>query len=335
MWLLVNDPEVPDVIQKKARAFGLTKGEFPETGGWPHELYVREGRRMISAYVMTQHNCLSKVVAEDSVGMASYNMDSHNCQRVVIDGKVRNEGDVQVGCPRPYPVSYRSIVPKESECTNLFVPVCLSSTHISYGSIRMEPVFMILGQSAGTAAAMAIDDKISVQKVEYTRLREKLLADKQTLEYKGPLPTQKGAGIDPKTIPGIVIDNTQAKVTGEWSRSAAIGPFVGEDYLHDGAAGQGTKSAEFTAKLPASGEYDIFLIWSANPNRASNVVVEIHSPEGVVKKSVNQKAGSGWNKIATVRVKANEESRVVVRNSGANGHVIADAVRWQIVDPKK
>ncbi len=161
MWFWANDPEVPAALQAKVKAWGLTKGEFPETGGWPHELYVREGRRMISDYVMTEHECKSAKVAEDSVGLASYNMDSHNCQRVVIKGLVRNEGDVQVGCPKPYPVSYRSIVPKEAECANLFVPVCLSSTHIAYGSIRMEPVFMILGQASGTAASMAIDKGLS------------------------------------------------------------------------------------------------------------------------------------------------------------------------------
>jgi len=182
MWFWANDPEVPADMQKRVREFGLTKGEFLETGGWSHELYVREGRRMISDYVMTEHNCTSIRMAQDSVGLASYNMDSHNCQRVVIDGQVRNEGDVQVACPKPYPVSYRSIVPKESECINLLVPVCLSSSHIAYGSIRMEPVFMILGQAAGTAAALAIDMNLSVQKVPYAKLKERLLGDKQLLE---------------------------------------------------------------------------------------------------------------------------------------------------------
>jgi hypothetical protein len=186
MWFMANDPAVPKNLQAHVRRFGLTPGEFTETGGWPHELYVREGRRMVSAYVMTEKNCLSKTLAEDSVGLASYNMDSHNCQRVVINGVVKNEGDVQTGCPKPYPVSYRSIVPKEEQCGNLFVPVCLSSSHIAYGSIRMEPVFMILGQSAATAAALAIDGGTSVQKVDYARLRERLLQDKQVLEWKGP-----------------------------------------------------------------------------------------------------------------------------------------------------
>lgn len=183
MWFLCHDERVPTAMRKKANSFGLAAGEFPETGGWPHQLYIREGRRLISDYVMTEKNCLSKEVAQDSVGLASYNMDSHNCRRVVVDGYVRNEGDVQVGCPKPYPVSYRSIVPKKKECSNLFVPVCLSSTHIAYGSIRMEPVFMILGQSTGTAAVMAIEESVAVQQVAYTRLRERLVADKQNLEF--------------------------------------------------------------------------------------------------------------------------------------------------------
>lgn len=184
MWFMAYDEAVPKILQDKVRKFGLPKDEFVETGGWPHELYVREGRRMISSYVMTEHNCLSKKLAEDSVGLASYNMDSHNCQRVIVAGKVKNEGDVQVKCPKPYPISYRSIVPKESECTNLLVPVSLSASHIAYGSIRMEPVFMILGQSAGTAASLAIDASVHVQRIGYPRLREQLLKDQQVLDWK-------------------------------------------------------------------------------------------------------------------------------------------------------
>jgi hypothetical protein len=196
MYFLASDPSLPEEIRERVKKWGLHPTEFPETGGWPHELYVREGRRMISDYVMTQANCQSKIVAEDSVGLASYTMDSHNCQRIVMkdykfgdktyDAVVRNEGDVQTGVPHPYPVSYRSIVPKETECSNLFVPLCLSSTHISYGSIRMEPVFMILGQSAGTAACLAIDANVPVQKVDYANLKERLLADSQILTFEAP-----------------------------------------------------------------------------------------------------------------------------------------------------
>jgi hypothetical protein len=140
---------------------------------------------MLSDYVMTQADCESKRVAEDSVGLASYPMDSHFCQRVVVVGNgkttVRNEGGFGHPCPKPYPISYRSIVPKESECTNLLVPVMLSSSHVAFGSIRMEPVFMILGQSAGTAASMAIEGKVPVQQVDYQKLKERLLADGQKL----------------------------------------------------------------------------------------------------------------------------------------------------------
>jgi hypothetical protein len=139
---------------------------------------------MISDYVMTEHNCRWTVVAEDSIGLGAYNMDSHNVQRYVKDGKARNEGDIQVPVAAPYPISYRSIVPKSSECTNLFAPVCLSASHIAYGSIRMEPVFMVLGQSSATAASMAIDERTAVQEVDYPKLRARLLEDKQILAWK-------------------------------------------------------------------------------------------------------------------------------------------------------
>ncbi|MBX7106403.1 MAG: FAD-dependent oxidoreductase [Gemmataceae bacterium] len=186
VWFIANDPEIPEATRTQLNKWGLPPGEFPETDHWPHELYVREGRRMISDYVMTESDCLSKRICTDPVGLAAYNMDSHNCRRIVVDGAVKNEGDVQIGCPKPYPISYRSIVPKVDECTNLLVPVCLSSSHISYGSIRMEPVFMVLGQSAGTAASMAIDARKPVQQVDYAKLRYRLLDDKQALEWTAP-----------------------------------------------------------------------------------------------------------------------------------------------------
>ena len=185
MWLLANDPEVPENLRERVRHFGLPKDEFTETGGWPHELYVREGRRMISDYVMTEQNCAGKVVAPDSVGLGSYNMDSHHTSRVVVKGTVKAEGDFELlaGRMRPYPISYRSIIPTQRECDNLLVPVCLSATHVAYGSIRMEPVFMILGESAGAAAALAIDAGVPVQKLPYARLRQHLLAEGQILDW--------------------------------------------------------------------------------------------------------------------------------------------------------
>jgi hypothetical protein len=188
MWLLANDPEVPEKLRQRVQRFGLPKDEFVETGGWPHELYVREARRMISDYVMTERDCSGKVLAPDSVALGSYTMDSHHTSRVVVNGTVKCEGDFELlsGKMRPYPISYRSIVPKQSECDNLLVPVCLSSTHVGFGSIRMEPVFMILGESAGAAAAMSIDAGVPVQQLPYPKLREQLLKEGQLLEWTPP-----------------------------------------------------------------------------------------------------------------------------------------------------
>ena len=185
-WFLANDPAVPEAIRTKMNTFGLCRDEFPETEGWSPQLYVREARRMVSDYVMTEANCRGTRTAEDSVGLAAYTMDSHNCQRFARDGRVWNEGDVQVGGMPPYPISYRAIVPKTAECANLFVPVCLAASHIAYGSIRMEPVFMILGQSAALAADIALTDNIAVQEVDYQKLRARLEAAHQILEWKKP-----------------------------------------------------------------------------------------------------------------------------------------------------
>jgi hypothetical protein len=180
---LATSSRVPANIRDEMQRWGPCKDEFQDTGGWPNQLYVREARRLISDYVMTEQNCRGTRAAEDPVGLGAYNMDSHNCQRIVKNGHVENEGDVQVPV-KPYPISYRSLVPKQRQCENLFVPVCLAASHIAYGSIRMEPVFMILGQSSATAASIAIDDNLPVQKVDYPKLRQRLLADKQVLSWK-------------------------------------------------------------------------------------------------------------------------------------------------------
>lgn len=191
MWFLAHDPAVPEHLRAHVKKFGLPRDQFVETDGWPHELYVREGRRMISDYVMTEHNCNGVVVPEDSVGLASYTMDSHHTSRVVVDGVVKAEGNVEQRTPKPYPVSYRAMVPRERECANLLVPVAVSSSHIAFGSIRMEPVFMLLGQSAATAAALAIDAKVPVQRVDYSALRTRLLRDKQVLVWTQPAAASK------------------------------------------------------------------------------------------------------------------------------------------------
>jgi hypothetical protein len=162
--------------------WGLAQDEFTDNGNWPHQIYVREARRMIGKYVTTENDVLGKRVVADPVGMGSYTMDSHNIQRYIKDdGFVQNEGDIGVHPDKPYSISYGTIIPKKDECTNLLVPVCVSSSHIAFGSIRMEPVFMILGQSAAAAAILAIDNQTDLQDVPYSELKTVLLNRSQVL----------------------------------------------------------------------------------------------------------------------------------------------------------
>jgi hypothetical protein len=184
LWTLANQPRVPEKIRIEVARWGVTRDEFTDNAGWPTQLYVREARRMTGDYIMTEHNCTGRTLAPDAVGLGAYGMDSHNTQRTVnAAGHVANEGDVQVKVAAPYPIAYSAIIPRAAECENLLVPIALSATHIAYGSIRMEPVFMVLGQSAATAAAQAIAQKTSVQNIDRTQLHARLLADHQVLTW--------------------------------------------------------------------------------------------------------------------------------------------------------
>lgn len=181
-WFMANDPSVPGPIRTKYTRWGLAADEFVDTNHWPPQLYIREARRMEADYMVTEHDCFGRRRCDDSVGMAAYQMDSHNCQRVIVDGIVKNEGDVQALLPAPYPISYRSIIPRKSECENLAVPICLSASHIAFGSIRMEPVFMVLAESAGIAVGLADQQRKALQDVEYAELRTTLLDAGQILK---------------------------------------------------------------------------------------------------------------------------------------------------------
>lgn len=192
-WFYRTDPAVPADVQAKVNTWGLAGDEFTDTGHWPNQLYVREARRMKSDFVMTENHCLSKILVDDVIGLAAYTMDSHNCRRFVKDGRVFNEGDVQVHLPKPYGISYRTIVPKRGQAANLVVPVCLSSSHIAYGSIRMEPVFMVLAQAAATAVGVALKGgNLAVQDVPYADLRAGLEKGNQVLVWNDALPHGNG-----------------------------------------------------------------------------------------------------------------------------------------------
>ena len=337
MWVLANHPRVPANFRSEVSRWGMCKDEFESPDGWQQQLYIREARRMIGMEVMTQHHCQGREVAKSPVGMAAYTMDSHNVQRhLTPDGFVKNEGDVQVGGFSPYPIGYGSIVPRKDECSNLLVPVCLSATHMAFGSIRMEPVFMVLGQSSATAAMQSIQQKAAVQDINTEKLQTRLLNDGQVLEWTGPKRVAT-SGIDVKSLPGVVIDDESADRTGFDSSSAQISPFVGLGYRHDSNDGKGRQSAMFTATIPAAGSYQIGMVYSTNSNRATNVPVTL--TQGELKKTflVNQKTKSSkdaFEPIGTVHLSSGT-AVITVSNRNTDGYVILDAVQLLRIDESK
>ncbi len=328
LFFLANDPRVPAALHKEMNAWGLAKGEFEDTRHWPHQLYVREARRMRGAYVMTQADIMDQRVKDDAVGLGSYTTDSHHVQRVIgDDGFVQNEGDFQVRV-QPYAIAYRSLVPKANECVNLLVPVCMSATHVAYGTIRMEPVYMILGQASGVAASLAIDDKTNVQRVAIDKLQTKLKAQQAILSPEGLVSKAAALRIDPAKLAGVVVDDEQAVKTGAWTHSAAAGPFVGNGYVHDNHEGPGKRKVRFTPKLKA-GTYEVRLFYTHHANRATNVLVVVHHAGGDHMVRVNQRQAHERKgvRLGIFRFAA-EAGWVEVRNDAADGYVIADAVQW-------
>ncbi len=328
LYFLSTNERLPQHVRDTVNKWGLAKDEFTATGHFPPQMYVREARRMISDYVMTEADCRWERKCDDPVGLGAYNMDSHNCQRIVQGGVVKNEGDVQVGVAGPYPVSYRSIVPKAAQSENLLVPVCLAASHIAYGSIRMEPVFMGMGQSAATAAVLAIDARTTVQKVDYAALKTRLLADGQILEWTGPA-RKSYTAIDPKKLPGIVLDDTQAEFKGEWTHSTSA-HYMGTGYQHDGNTDRGTKTAIFRPTIKESGEYEIFLLYPPLNNRATNVPVTIAPKTGEVKTvKVNEKEAGANNEgsLGKFQLEAGKSVTITVSNEGTDGYVVVDGVQ--------
>ena len=330
MWTLANHPRVPEHIRTEVARWGLAKDEFVDNSNWPHQLYIREARRMVSDYVVTENDCKRKRLAPDPVGLGSYNMDSHNCQRYVTrDRFARNEGNIEVSPRGAYLISYGALVPKRGEAENLLVPVCVSASHIAYGSIRMEPVFMILGQSVATAAAMAIDMGIPVQDVPYPELREILLQDKQVLDLPGsdvPVPD-----IDPESLNGLVIDDTDAHARGNWQMSTAKSPYIGGGYLHDQNGGKASRWVIFETDVPESGRYEVRLAYTADENRATNVPVTIVDSRGEHVRRINQRKQPDiepvFVSLGQYRFDKDQPVKITINNRGTDGYVVVDAVQ--------
>ena len=326
-YFLATDPRIPAAVQSQMNSYALCKDEFADNGGWPYQLYVREARRMVSDYVLTQSNCLGQAIVPDSIGLAAHTMDSHNCQRCVVNNYAQNEGDVEVAVPNLYSMPYRVMVPKSTECNNLVVPWCISASHIGFSSFRMEPVFMIVSQAAGTAACLAIDDGVTVQNVNMAKLQAQLLADQQSL---GTLANGNTANGNPAVA--IIIDDADGagvQIVGSWISSTAISGYYGSDYLQDGNTNKGSSSVTYIPTLPQSGSYGVYVRWTAYSNRANNAPIDVVYPGGTNTFLVDQtQQGGQWVLLMTTNFNAGTNGYVRIRNNGTTGYVIADAVAF-------
>lgn len=332
MWTLANHPRVPESVRDSVSRWGMCKDEFIDGGGWQQQLYVREARRMVGDYVMTQHHCQGREIADTPIGLAAYTMDSHHVQRYVTeDGQARNEGDVQVGGFAPFPIDYKSITTQSKQCGNLLVPVCLSASHMAFGSIRMEPVFMVLGQSAATAAAHAIDEDVNVQEIDTAKLGTRLLADDQVLAWTKPRPTPAQTGRPPSDFEGIVMDDVQSTRIGFETLSTSVGPFVGTNYRTDDDAEKGLQSIQFIARVQKAGRYEVRIAYSSHPNRATNVPVKIAHAGGNSTVIVNQRRPAQidglFEPIGNFNFDADTDYGIEISNRGTDGYVIADALQ--------
>lgn len=322
LYFIGHDPRMPQHLREMMLKWGYPKDEYTENGHWSPQMYVREARRMIGDYVMTQANCEGKEVVKDGVGMAAYTMDSHNCQRLVVNGMVKNEGDVQIGGFGPYPIAYRSLIPKSGEAKNLLVPVCLSATHIAYGSIRMEPVFMVLGQSAAMAASMAIDAGRPVQEVDIKKLQAGLSAD----------PLANGSK------PEIIVDSDDKKgvsINGNWKpeKGRAFGPSMLTTTLESGKE----STVRFTPEIKTAGNYNIYTYFlPGHPGASSKTMVLISDGKKVTEVPVNladikvQGQTSGeWIHVGKVWMDKGRKGSVTISTRGSDGVVVADAALFQ------
>nr|WP_261342992.1 FAD-dependent oxidoreductase [Gimesia algae] len=336
---LTTDPAVPETVRKSYARLGLCKDEFPDYGHFSPALYVREGRRMRGLYVLSQKDILEEPEKQDPIAVSSFPIDSHDCQRIALkDGGVINEGTifpVRKNSPKQgyaYHVPYRSILPQSKECTNLLVPVALSCTHVGISSLRVEPTWMILGQSAGIAAALSARNAISVQDLPYKQLRDRLLAQGQVLELPPPAEASKVThSIDLKTLPGIVLDDTSAELSGDWNHSTNFKPHIGSGYLHDARQGDGKAKAIFRFKAPHSGRYQLLMAYSAHETRAKNVPLTVSSGAEkstiIVDQTRALPQGKLFRPLEIIELKGNTEITITISNDETNGFVILDAIQ--------
>jgi hypothetical protein len=325
LYFLATSVNVPLNVRTNMQSWGYAKDEFTDNGGWPWQMYVREARRMVSDYIMQQQDAQGLRVATDPISLASYTLDCHPAARLVVNGIANWEGSIGTSVPQPYPVSYRSIVPRVGECKNLFCTFALSASHVGFASVRMEPVFMMTSHSAGVAAAFAIDDNVPVQSVNYPKLAAQLIADGQILSW-GTV-----ASIGTNGIIQTVTDSTGVTSGGAWTTGANAGgwPLPNGTYWHDGSTGGG-KFVRFTPTITTNGYYDVYCWWVYASNRATNATFITRSSSATNTVLINQQINcTNWVKIASSNYfNIGTGGSVTITNGGANGYVIANAVRF-------
>jgi hypothetical protein len=350
---LTTDPAVPAKIRATMAELGLCRDEFPETQHWSPQLYVREGRRMDGRFTLTQKDVLKDPKKDDAIAISSFPIDSHDCRRIALPDGVINEGTIfPVSMPGrrhgyAYQIPYRAITPSASECSNLLVPVALSATHVAYSSVRVEPTWMTIGQSAGIAAALAAKEGVTVQALDYGRLRARLLAQRQVLDLPvlPPLPAKiaRPAGpvsLDPKSLPGLILDDAQAELSGDWERSTNFKPHVGTGYLHDEQRSDGKSRAAFRFKGPADGEFALRMAYSAHETRTTRLPVTI-AGDGVEHRfTVDQTqpltASEAFREVGRIRLRQGMDYTLTVTNQDTRGFVILDAFQLlPVVAPAK
>jgi hypothetical protein len=340
---LTTDPVVPAAMRSRYAKLGLCKDEFASYDHFSPALYVRESRRMKGMYVISQKDILKEPKKDDPIAISSFPIDSHDVQRIAPrDGGVINEGTIFPvrripGQGYAYHVPYRAVLPKLDQCDNLLVPVALSCTHVGISSLRIEGAWMVIGQGAGVAAALAAKNDVAVQDLEYARLRERLLAQKQVLELPevSDAPPSDGS-IPAKSLSGIVLDDSQAQLTGNWSRSTNFKPHIESGYVFSGergstSKGDGKATATFRIEVPKSGRYQLLMAYSAHETRAKNVPVSVSSgsqrKDFVVDQTVSLPKGKHFRPIDTVDLVADTETIIQITNSNTAGFVILDALQ--------
>jgi hypothetical protein len=313
----------------------LAKDEFADTDHYPHQLYVRVARRMIGEYVLTQHDLMKDIIKYDAIGMGSYNIDVRHIQRnwewisrfPELKGETYNEGYLSIPV-QPYQVPYRALVPRYQECSNLLVPVCISSSNLAYASFRMEPQYMIAGHAAGVAAAMASKNGIAVQKVDIAVLQNRLTQQGQILSLEE---NPNGFFQEGNTV---IVDDDESRFVTKWgSWVLSENPDAARHqityYLN---TDKEPASITYQPHLPKKGAYNVYGWWAKDKQAATNVPLNIEHAGGTKTTKVNQQqTGNGWVLLGTFPFEAGQKGKLTLSNEGADGWVLADAFKFELV----